>query len=171
MLGESLHITLKYLSQEVKVASVVSRVEVLEVENCKLKKDLIAAMDEANTVKEKAKVLSDELRAEKQLTLDKDKHLLAAKEKIKTIVAKSMEAFQLTEEYNTVFFNWYFKGFELLRWYLAKHPVGMDLKNLDLEEVHKEMVADEASQSKTPKGDAPGDAPLPSAGDNVAADA
>ena len=65
MLGESLHITLKYLSQEVKVASAVSRVEVLEVENCKLKKDLIAAMDEANTIKEKAKVLSDELRVEK----------------------------------------------------------------------------------------------------------
>ena len=43
----------------------MSRVEVLEVENYKLKKDLIATMDEANTVKEKAKVLSDELRAEK----------------------------------------------------------------------------------------------------------
>ena len=65
MLEESLHITLKYLSQEVKVASAVSRVEVLEVENYKLKKDLIAAMDEANTIKEKAKVLSDELRVEK----------------------------------------------------------------------------------------------------------
>ena len=171
MQGESLHITLKSLSQEVKVASAVPRVEVLEVENCKLKKDLIAAMDEANTVKEKAKVLSDELRAEKQLTLDKDEHLLAAKEKIKTIAAKSMEAFQLTEEYNTVLFSWYFKGFELLRWYLAKHPVEMDLKNLELEEVDKEMVVDEASQSKTPKGDAPRDAPLPLAGDNVAADA
>jgi len=43
----------------------VSRVEALEAENSKLKKDLIAAMDEANTVKEKAKVLSDDLRVER----------------------------------------------------------------------------------------------------------
>ena len=71
-----------------------SRVETLEVKNSKLRKDLIAAMDKANTAKEKAKVLFDDLRAERRLTLEKDKQLLAAKEKIKTIVAKSVEAFQ-----------------------------------------------------------------------------
>ena len=70
-----------------------SRVETLEAKNSKLRKDLIAAMDEANTAKEKAKVLSDDLRAERQLTLEKDKQLLVAKEKIKTVVAKSVEAF------------------------------------------------------------------------------
>ena len=82
------------LSYEVKAASVGSRVETLEVKNSKLRKDLIAAMDKANTAKEKAKVLFDDLRAERRLTLEKDKQLLAAKEKIKTIVAKSVEAFQ-----------------------------------------------------------------------------
>ena len=66
----------------------------MEAKNSKLRKDLIAAMDEANIVKEKAKVLSDDLRAERQLTLEKDKQLLAAKEKIKTVVAKFVEAFQ-----------------------------------------------------------------------------
>ena len=70
-----------------------SRVETLEAKNSKLRKDLIAAMDEANTAKEKAKVLSDDLRAKWQLTLEKDKQLLAAKGKIKTIVAKSVKAF------------------------------------------------------------------------------
>ena len=70
-----------------------SRMEVLEVENSKLKKDLIVAMDEANAIKEKAKTLSDDLRAEWQLTLEKDEQLLAAKEKLKTIAAKAVEAF------------------------------------------------------------------------------
>ena len=93
MLGESLHITLKYLSKEAKVTSVVSRMEALEAENSKLKKDLITAMDKANTIKAKAKVLFDDLRAEKKLTLEKDKQLLDVKEKIKTIATKSMEAF------------------------------------------------------------------------------
>ena len=64
MLRESLHITLEYLTQEAKVASAVYKVEALEAENLKLEKDLIAAMDEANTLKEKIKVMGDDLRAE-----------------------------------------------------------------------------------------------------------
>ena len=128
-------------------------------------------MDEANTVKEKVKGLSDKQRVEKQLTLEKDEQLLAVTEKIKTIAVKSVEAFQMTEEYNTVLFSQYFKGFELLRWYLTKHLVGVDFKNLDLEEVDKEMATDEASQSTVPEGDAHRDVPPPSAGDDVATDA
>ena len=61
-------------------------------------------MDEANITKEKVKVLYD-LRAESQLTLEKDEQLQAVKEKVKTIAAKSVEAFQQTNEYNTVLFN------------------------------------------------------------------
>ena len=73
MLGESLHITLEFLTQETKVASAVSRAEALEPENSKLKKDLIATMDKANTIKEKVQGLFDKLRAKKQLPLEKDK--------------------------------------------------------------------------------------------------
>ena len=93
MLGESFHITLEYLTQEAKVASIMSKMEALEVENSKLKKDLIVAMDEANTIKEKTKTLSDNLKAERQLTLEKDEQLLAAKEKLKTIATKAVEVF------------------------------------------------------------------------------
>ena len=74
------------------------------------------------------KVLSDDLRAERQLTLEKDEQLLGAKESLKTIVARFVEAFQTTDKYNTVLFSWYFKGFELLRRYLVKHPSGVDLR-------------------------------------------
>lgn len=42
-----------------------SKLQGLEAENSKLKKDLISTMDEANTAKEKARVLSDELRAKR----------------------------------------------------------------------------------------------------------
>jgi len=86
----------------------------LEVKNSKLKKDLIFAMDESNTIKEKVKVLGDDLRAKRQLTLEKDEQLQAAKKKIKIVAAKSIETFQQTEEYNTMLFSWYYKGFELL---------------------------------------------------------
>ena len=79
--------------------------------------------------------------------VENDKQLQAAKEKIKTIVAK------------------------LLRWYFVKHPTRVDLENLDLEEVDKEMAANEASQSTAPEGDAPKSALPPLVNDDVAANA
>ena len=94
MLEESLHLSSKYLAQEAKVKSTVSRVVTLEVENSKLKKDLITTMDETNLSKEKAKTLSDDLKAKRQLTMEKDKQLLAAKEKIKTITVEAVKDFQ-----------------------------------------------------------------------------
>lgn len=50
-----------------------SKVEALEAEVTKLKKDLITAMDEANSAKEKAKALANKLKVEKQLMVQKDK--------------------------------------------------------------------------------------------------
>jgi len=66
---------------------------------------LIAAMDKANTTKEKAKALANELKVEKQLMVQKDEQLQAANQKVKPMVAKAVQAFQLTKEYNTVLFT------------------------------------------------------------------
>ena len=93
MLGESLYITSEYFTQEAKVASLTSRMEALEVENFTLKKNLIDSMGEATSLKEKVKTLNDDLKAEHQLTLEKDEQLLGAKKKLKTIAARSVEAF------------------------------------------------------------------------------
>lgn len=72
MLGESLHITSEYFTQEAKVASLTSGMEALEVENSTLKKKLIDSMGEATSLKETVKTLQNDLRAERQLTLEKD---------------------------------------------------------------------------------------------------
>ena len=169
MLGEAIDITLEYLGREAKATSVGSKVEALEAENSKLRKELISAMDETNTTKEKAKVLVDNLRAERQLALEKDEQLQAVKEWVKTVAAKAVEAFQQTDVYNTVLFSWYYKGFELLRRYLVKHPTGAGLGSLDLEEVDKEMETDEASQSTTTTPDGNDPEPTPASGDEATA--
>ena len=65
----------------------------MEAELSKLRKDLIMAIDEVNTTREKARVLSDDQRAERQLTLEKDEQLQVAKERVKTIAIKFCEAF------------------------------------------------------------------------------
>ena len=92
MLGESLHLASEYLTQEAKVASLTSRMEALEKENSALKKDLIQSMDGAATLKEQVKALNSDLRVERQLNLEKDNQLQAAKEKLKTIAARSVKA-------------------------------------------------------------------------------
>ena len=102
-------------------------------------------MNNANLAKEKLKTLTEELKVERELTKEKDEQLVAARERAKRLAAKAIESFQQTEEYNIVLFSWYFKGFELLRRYFIKHPSGVDLEKLDLEEVDKEMTTDEAA--------------------------
>ena len=94
VLGETIHTTSKYLSQEARASFAKSKVKGLEKDYAKLRRDLIVAMDEVNNLKEKVKVLSDDLRAERQLTLEKDEQLQATKERVKTI---TVEAFQQTK--------------------------------------------------------------------------
>ena len=96
VLGESLHITSEYLTQKAKVASLTSKMEAMEAETSTFKQKLIESMNEATTLKEKVKALNDDLRAERQLTLEKDEQLLGAKESLKMIAARSIEAFQTT---------------------------------------------------------------------------
>ena len=145
MLGETIHITSNYLGHEVKAVSARSKVDALEVKSAKLRRDLISVMEEAKSGKERAKVLADKLKVEKQLSLEKDRQLQVVNQKVNTMAAKAVEAFQQNEEYNTVLFNWYYKGFELLRRYLAKHPSRVDLEILDFEAVDQEMEIDEVS--------------------------
>lgn len=71
MLGESLRITVEYLRNEEKVVVANSKVNVLEVEASKLRKDPIIVMDGTTTV-EASKVMSDELIVEKALMKQKD---------------------------------------------------------------------------------------------------
>ena len=94
MLGESLHITLEYLASEAKVESARTHASSLEAENSKLKKELIAAMNDANLAKEKLRTLTEELRVERELTKEKDEQLAAARERTKGLAAKAIEGFQ-----------------------------------------------------------------------------
>ena len=54
------------------MASLTSKMEAMEAETSKLKQSLIDSIGKTNTLKEKVKALSDDLRAEHQLTLEKD---------------------------------------------------------------------------------------------------
>ena len=147
VLGKTMHITTQYLTNEEKVVMANWKVDALEVEASGLQKDLVAAMDALNTSKEQVRVLTEQLESKKQSVKQNDKLLASAAQRMKVSVAKVVTAFQTTEEYNTILFQWYFKGFELLRRYMIKHNPGTDLEDLDFEAVDKELEEDEAAQA------------------------
>jgi len=129
-----------------------SKVEALEAEASGLWKDLIAAMDTHNTSKEQIKALTEQLDSKKLLVKQKDELLALASQRMKATVAKAIHDFQAIDEYNTILFQWYFKGFELLRRYLIKHGLGTDLEELDFEAVDKEIETNEVAQTTASTG-------------------
>ena len=146
VLGETMHITSQYLASEEKAVVATLKVEALEAEASGLQKDLIIAIDANNTSKEQIKALTEQLDSEKLLIKQKDDLFASAGQRMKATVAKAIHAFQATKEYNTIMFQWYFEGFELLRRYLIKHGPGLDLEELDFEVVDKKIKANEAAQ-------------------------
>ena len=55
-----------------------SKVNFVEAESSKLRKDLIEAMDQSTKAKEKVKELKEALKVEKKLVIQKDKEVQAA---------------------------------------------------------------------------------------------
>ena len=58
VLGETMHITSQYMMSEEKAVVATSKVEVLKAEASGLKKDLVEAMDDNNSSKEKIQALT-----------------------------------------------------------------------------------------------------------------
>lgn len=104
VLGETIHITIEYLTNKERVVMANFEVEVLEAKISKLRKDLIIAMDNGNKKKEQVKALKDELQVEKLLTVQKDEQLQATNQKINSARDKDVQAFKLTDEYKIVLF-------------------------------------------------------------------
>ena len=102
-----MHITTQYLANEEKAVVANSKVEALETEALGLQNDLGVAMDALNASKEKTRVLIEQLEFEEQVVKQKDDLLANAGQRMKIAVAKAVTAFQTTEEYNTILFQWY----------------------------------------------------------------
>lgn len=68
-------LTKNYHNSEEKIVVVNSKLESVEVEIFRLRKDLIEAMNKANKAREKAKELNAALRVEKMLIIQKDEEI------------------------------------------------------------------------------------------------
>ena len=72
-----MRITTKYLDTKEKVVVATSKVESVKVECSKLKKDFIAVINERNDANHKIKELTEALRVEKALVVQKDEEIQA----------------------------------------------------------------------------------------------
>ena len=66
-----------YLNSEEKVVVANSKVDSVDAESSKLRKDLIEAMDQSTKTKEKVKKLKEALKVEKKLVIQKDEEVQA----------------------------------------------------------------------------------------------
>ena len=100
VLGESLRLTTDYLNAEEKVVVATSKVESVEVECSQLKKDLIAVMNEKNDTNKKIKELTEALRIQKALVVQKDEEIQAALLKTDEERDKVVQKFKQSEEFS-----------------------------------------------------------------------
>ena len=147
VLGESLCLTTNYLGIEEKVGVVNSKLESVEVESSKLRKDLIEAMDEVNRAKEKIKELNEALKVEKMLVVQKDEEVQAALLRTSAEQEKVVDQFMKSEHFFDLKFIQYFKGFELLRrWMMKHHSLVVDFSNLNFEKIDTKILTDKAKE-------------------------
>ena len=85
--------TTNYLATKEKLVMANSWVEATKAESLKLRKDLIDAMGEANDAKTKLKEVSDELRIEKMLVIQRDEEIQSAMLKLNSEREKAVAEF------------------------------------------------------------------------------
>ena len=113
-------LTTNYLSSEEKVVVANPKVDSVEVESLRLRKDLIKAMDQAMKAKEKVKELKDALKVEKMLVVQRDEEVQATLLKTDEERKKVITKFESNHFFDLQFVQ-YFKGFELLHRWMMKH--------------------------------------------------
>ena len=126
-----------------------SKVESVEAESLRLRKDLIEAMDEATKAKGEVKELNEVMKVEKLLITQKDDKIQAALLQIDEEREKVIDQFLKFEHFANLQFNQYYKGFELLhRWTMKHHSQAVDFSNLDYKAINTEVLADEVKEQE-----------------------
>ena len=126
-----------------------SKVDSVEAESSRLRKDLIEAMNQVTKAKEKLKEHKDALKVEKKLVIQKDEEVQGAFLKTEEECEKVITKFLEFDCFSDLQFVQYFKGFVLLRRWMMKHYRQVeDFANLDFKAIDTEILADKAKEKE-----------------------
>nr|POE85145.1 hypothetical protein CFP56_55370 [Quercus suber] len=113
-------------------------------------------MNEQNEANQRVKELTEFLRMEKALVIQKDEEIQAALMKTDEERENVIQKFKQLEEFSDLQFLQYFKGFELLRlWTMKHHSLAVDFSSLDFEKIDTEVLEDEAKELEEAKSGVP----------------
>ena len=76
----------------------------------------------------------------------KDKQIGDLELKLQKAEAMAVKEFKDSDEYSDELCGYYVEGFDLLRKWMAKHHLDLDLSNLVMDEVEKELLANRPSE-------------------------
>ena len=142
VLGESLYLSGKYLAYEEKLASFISQMESLSLENALLQDKVTSLESEAKEIQECLKALEKDISTKKAFSRLKDKKIEEVLAKISKASAEAVEKFKDSDEYSNKLCDYYVEGFDIFRKYLARHHPELDFSKLDMEKVEKEILVD-----------------------------
>nr|POF23881.1 hypothetical protein CFP56_23701 [Quercus suber] len=141
VLGESLYISGKYLDYNKKLIEAQSRIASLSIENESLTIQVSTLVDKVKKGEDHLKTLEENIDTEKASSKLKDKQIDEALMKVDKACFEAVEKFKDSDKFLDKLYDYYVDGFELFRKYL-KHHLEMDLSQLDMEEVEKEVLED-----------------------------
>ena len=130
----------KYVLAQSKVESLSSENTSLAGQVTKLIANLVKAQDCLS-------VLKKDLKTEKAFCALTDKQLEVALGKIEEARTQVVVDFKKSYEYDDKSCALYVEGFDIVHTYVRKHHPKIDLSTLDIEEVEKEVVANQATMA------------------------
>ena len=96
--------------------------------------------------KEHVATLEKSLQVEKDFWKLKDKQIGDLELKLQTVGATTIQDFKDSDEYSNELCKYYVEGFDLLVKWMAKHHPSLDLSDLAMDDIEKELMSDHPSE-------------------------
>ena len=96
--------------------------------------------------KEHVATLEKSLQVEKDFWKLKDKQIGDLELKLQTVGATAVHDFKDSDEYSNELCKYYMEGFDLLVKWMAKHHPSLDLSDLAMDDIEKELMSDHPSE-------------------------
>ena len=131
----------KLLDLEKKVASSEPVVKSLFAENETLKNKVAILIVEVENDKERVAILKKSLQVEKDFCKLKDKQIGDLKLKLQKVGATAVKEFKDSNKYSDELCRYHMEGFDILKKWMAKHHLDLDLSGLVMDDVENEHIS------------------------------
>ena len=131
---------------EKRVAPFEPMIKSLSAKNEKFKNEVVILIVDAENDKERVTALEKSLQVEKEFCKLKDKQIGDLELKLKKARATAVQEFKDSDKYSYALCGYYVEDFDLLRKWMPKQHPDLDLSDLVMGDVEKELLYDRPSE-------------------------